>query len=77
LRGTVENLARRGLPGALTGPASRGDDAVVARQRAALAGDDAEIYRLLSRRLVSLAERAGLPQARARPVRRALARGRR
>jgi predicted short-subunit dehydrogenase-like oxidoreductase (DUF2520 family) len=73
LRGTVDNLVARGLPGALTGPAARGDAAVVARQLAALRGDSAEIYRLLSRRLVALAEGAGLPAARARAVRRALA----
>jgi hypothetical protein len=37
LRGAVENLAMKGLPGALTGPASRGDAEVVAGQLGALA----------------------------------------
>jgi predicted short-subunit dehydrogenase-like oxidoreductase (DUF2520 family) len=69
LRGAVENLATRGLPGALTGPASRGDAAVVGRQLAALRGDAAEVYRLLSRRLVDLAERGGLEARRAAEVR--------
>ena len=69
LRGAVENLAVRGLPGALTGPASRGDAEVAARQRATLQGDVAEVYRLLSRRLVELAVRAGLDPSRAARVR--------
>ena len=69
LRGAVENLASRGLPGALTGPASRGDAAVVARQLAALQGDAAEVYRLLSRRLVDVAVRGGLDARRAARVR--------
>jgi predicted short-subunit dehydrogenase-like oxidoreductase (DUF2520 family) len=69
LRGAVENLAAKGLPGALTGPASRGDADVVARQLAALRGDAAEVYRLLSRRLVGLAERGSLDARRAGEVR--------
>jgi predicted short-subunit dehydrogenase-like oxidoreductase (DUF2520 family) len=68
LRGAVENLALRGLPGALTGPASRGDAEVVARQARALEGDAAAVYRLLTRRLVALAGRGGLDPARARAV---------
>ena len=63
LRGAVENLAERGLPGALTGPASRGDAEVVRRQARALRGDAAEAYRLLSRRLVRIALRGGLERA--------------
>jgi predicted short-subunit dehydrogenase-like oxidoreductase (DUF2520 family) len=72
LRGAVENLATKGLPGALTGPASRGDAEVVARQLGALSGDTAEAYRLLSRRLVDLAERGGLDAGKAAQVRAAL-----
>ncbi len=68
LRGAVENLAERGLPGALTGPASRGDAEVVRRQARALRGDAAEAYRLLSRRLVKIALRGGLERARAEAV---------
>ncbi len=68
-RGAVENLAMRGLPGALTGPASRGDVEVVARQLGVLKGDAAEVYRLLSRRLVNLAERGGLDAGKAAEVR--------
>jgi predicted short-subunit dehydrogenase-like oxidoreductase (DUF2520 family) len=72
LRGAVENLALKGLPGALTGPASRGDAEVVARQLGALQGDAAEVYRLLSRRLVDLAERGGLGAEKAAKMRTAL-----
>ncbi|BDG07224.1 Rossmann-like and DUF2520 domain-containing protein [Anaeromyxobacter paludicola] len=74
LRGAVENLAARGLPGALTGPAARGDAGTVARQLALLTGEDREIYRLLSRRLVRLARAGGLDPAKARAVARALRR---
>jgi predicted short-subunit dehydrogenase-like oxidoreductase (DUF2520 family) len=76
LRGAVENLAMKGLPGALTGPASRGDAGVVAQQLAALQGDVAEVYRLLSRRLVDVAERGGLDARRAAKVRAVLRDGR-
>jgi predicted short-subunit dehydrogenase-like oxidoreductase (DUF2520 family) len=72
LRGAVENLALKGLPGALTGPASRGDAEVVAQQLGALQGDAAEVYRLLSRRLVDLAERGGLGAEKAAKMRTAL-----
>jgi predicted short-subunit dehydrogenase-like oxidoreductase (DUF2520 family) len=72
LRAAVENLAARGLPGALTGPAARGDAEIVARHLGALRGDAAEVYRLLSLRLVKLAERGGLDPARAARVRAAL-----
>jgi predicted short-subunit dehydrogenase-like oxidoreductase (DUF2520 family) len=37
VRATVENWAQQGGPAALTGPIARGDDATVARQRAAIA----------------------------------------
>jgi predicted short-subunit dehydrogenase-like oxidoreductase (DUF2520 family) len=68
MRGAVENLAARGLPGALTGPAARGDAEVVGRQARALEDDAAEVYRLLSRRLVRIAARGGLAPARAKAV---------
>ena len=72
LSAAVDNLARKGLPGALTGPASRGDAEVVAKHLDALHGDAAEVYRLLSRRLVDLAERGGLDARKAAQVRVAL-----
>lgn len=69
MRGAVENLAMHGLPAALTGPASRGDAAVVARHLRALRGDAAGAYRLLSSRLVDVAERGGLDACKAARVR--------
>lgn len=77
MRGAVENLAERGLPDALTGPASRGDAEVVRRQARALRGETGEIYRLLTRRLVKLAAGGGLERARAEAVIAALGRARR
>ena len=74
LRGAVENLAERGLPAALTGPISRGDAETVVRHLDALRGDAAEVYRLLSLRLVDVACRGGLPRARAARIRRVLRR---
>jgi hypothetical protein len=71
LRGAVENLAERGLPGALTGPAARGDAEVVRRQVRALRGEARDAYRVLTRRLVEIAARGGLDRARAEAVRRA------
>lgn len=72
LRGAVENLARKGLPGALTGPVVRGDAAVVARQLAALSGDARELYRLLSRRLLAAAGKKSLTPAQRRRLRAAI-----
>ena len=68
LRASVDNLALRGIPGALTGPVARGDAEVVARQLRALRGEAAAAYRLLSRRLVDVAVRGGLDRARARAI---------
>jgi predicted short-subunit dehydrogenase-like oxidoreductase (DUF2520 family) len=68
MRGAVENLATRGLPGALTGPAARGDAEVVKRQARALEGEAGEVYRLLSRRLVRIASAGGLAPDRAKAV---------
>lgn len=74
LRGAVENLAARGLPEALTGPVSRGDAQTVERHLRALDGPDAEVYRLLSLRLVRVARQGGLGPRKAAAVRRALRR---
>ena len=63
LRGTVENLCRVGLPGALTGPASRGDAATIAGHIAALeleAPHIAPIYVSLTARALRIAEDQGV-----------------
>lgn len=63
LRGTVDNLDERGLPGALTGPIARGDVATVQRHLDALSVHRPEtvaLYRDLGRATVPLAgERRG------------------
>ncbi len=62
LRGAVENLERVGLPGALTGPISRGDLATVRAHLAALAERAPALlplYRVLGLQTVALALRKG------------------
>jgi len=76
LRGTVENLARVGLPGALTGPISRADLATLRAHLAALQGRAPELlplYRLLGLRTVEIALRKGtIDEAQAAAIRRLL-----
>ena len=54
-RSAVDNWARTAGPGRFTGPAARGDDAVVEQHLRALASrpEIAEIYRLLAERIVA------------------------
>lgn len=65
LRGTVENLEGRDPAAALTGAIRRGDAATVRAHLEALRGDEREVYRLLGREALGLAQRAGglLPAA--------------
>jgi predicted short-subunit dehydrogenase-like oxidoreductase (DUF2520 family) len=58
LASVVQNLARVGLPGALTGPVERGDVTVVERHLGALAArapELVELYRLVGRDVLRLA----------------------
>ncbi len=57
----VANVGERGLAQGLTGPIRRGDTGTVARHLSALAADPAlhELYRVLGRRALGLAEVAG------------------
>ncbi len=62
IRGTVNNLARDGLPSALTGPISRGDAATIARHLKAmeeLAPEVLDLYRTLGEETVRLARKKG------------------
>ncbi len=62
LRGTVENISKLGTADALTGPISRGDDAIVGAQHRELAKHDAELAKLyasLGRYAVELAAEKG------------------
>ncbi|MCD6336325.1 MAG: DUF2520 domain-containing protein, partial [Candidatus Latescibacteria bacterium] len=73
IRGTVNNLERIGLPGALTGPISRGDAATLARHLNAmeeLAPEVLDLYRTLGAETVRLArEKGGLDQAEEEAIR--------
>jgi len=62
LRGTVENLTKLGLPGALTGPLARGDAGTVARHIEALEANDpalVDLYKVLAKTALPLATRKG------------------
>jgi predicted short-subunit dehydrogenase-like oxidoreductase (DUF2520 family) len=62
VKGTLANLETVGLPGALTGPISRGDVGTVRRHLAALEsapGDLLRLYRALGRKTVEVARRKG------------------
>jgi predicted short-subunit dehydrogenase-like oxidoreductase (DUF2520 family) len=64
LERTIQSAREKGLSGALAGPVSRGDVAVVHEQLdtfAALGGDHAALYALLTRRAVALARRRANP----------------
>jgi len=73
--GTVRNLSRVGLPGALTGPVARGDAETVRMHRRALRTVDPaldEAYAALGRLALRVAREKGLSPARAGAVARAL-----
>lgn len=62
MRGTLDGLETRGLPGALTGPVARGDVPTVKRHGDVLRDLDPDLgilYRCLSRRILSLARESG------------------
>jgi predicted short-subunit dehydrogenase-like oxidoreductase (DUF2520 family) len=71
MQGTVANLTL-GPASALTGPVRRGDVATVHRHLAALAPGDRALYRALGLVALSLAREAGLGEAQAAAVERAL-----
>jgi predicted short-subunit dehydrogenase-like oxidoreductase (DUF2520 family) len=62
MRGAVDNIDALGLPGALTGPISRGDGRTVARHQRALEEfpEIGEVYQALGRRTLALASEGGL-----------------
>ena len=73
VEGTLENLARLGPLGALTGPVARGDEATIRRHLEALTLDDAALYRVLGRAALELAQKRGMDEATAARVAGALA----
>lgn len=56
MKGNVDNLASKGCVEALTGPVERGDAGTVKKHLDVLEGIDREIYRLLSLRLIDIAQ---------------------
>ena len=70
--GAVDNIRRRGVTGALTGPIRRGDAVTVRRHLEVVANPD--LYRMLGTIALDLAREAGLEAAAAERVRRALTR---
>lgn len=65
MRGVLDNVKARGAAGALTGPVARGDAESVRRHLSALEGQDAALYRELSRATLEL---ASLDEAKRRAV---------
>ncbi len=57
MEGNMKNICEKGTVRALTGPAERADAATVAAHLSQLTGEKQEIYRLLSKQLLDLAER--------------------
>lgn len=75
IEGTIANVRAVGPQRALTGPVRRGDRGTVERNMKALAAIDSnwlEVYRLLARRSLSLAEEAGLDERSLAELRRLL-----
>jgi predicted short-subunit dehydrogenase-like oxidoreductase (DUF2520 family) len=77
LRSTVENMAQKGRPAALTGPGARGDAGTVERHLAALAARAPRLlplYRSLAERTLALArQKGGQPQGTLEAIERSLA----
>lgn len=68
VRGNVENVLANGTLPSMTGPILRGDTVTVSKHLAALSGEEREIYRLLGKRLLRMAEeRKGKEEAGALP----------
>ncbi len=57
MQGNVENMASKGCVAALTGPVERGDVGTIKRHLDVLEANDREVYRLLSLRLLDMAEK--------------------
>ncbi len=72
VEGAVENMRRKGVVKALTGPIRRGDDVTVRRHLEVVA--DPDLYRMLASIALQIAREAGLEPAAAERVKRALTR---
>ena len=56
MQGNLDAIMEKDTVGALTGPAERGDVGTVDRRLRELGGDDREIYRLLTKKIVKIAK---------------------
>ena len=72
VEGAVENIRRKGVVAAMTGPIRRGDEETVSRHLQAVERPD--LYRILGSIALEIAQAAGLQPAAAGRVRRALTR---
>ena len=70
--GAVDNMRRKGVRGALTGPIRRGDAETVTRHLEVV--EDRDLYRMLGTIALEIAREAGLEPAAAERVKRALTR---
>ena len=68
VRATVENWARLGPERSLTGPVARGDEATIARQRAAVAGVSPELLELFDALVEATRELAAVRGREAQPA---------
>lgn len=77
VQGTLQNVKSLGLEKALTGPVLRGDEGTVRRHLEALRSDPGarKIYVDLSRRVLELASKRGLPPGKVRALKRRLGGG--
>lgn len=57
MQGNLDAVMEKGTMEALTGPAERADADTVEKHMQALAGEDREIYRLLTRKIIGLAKK--------------------
>jgi predicted short-subunit dehydrogenase-like oxidoreductase (DUF2520 family) len=73
VEGTFANLLKEGPEAALTGPVARADEATIQRHLESLAYDDAQLYRILGRAALELAQKKGMDEETATRVSDALA----
>lgn len=57
MKGNLENICREGTAAALTGPVERGDVPTLKAHLAQLSGEKREIYRLLSKQVLEIAQK--------------------
>jgi predicted short-subunit dehydrogenase-like oxidoreductase (DUF2520 family) len=74
VQGTLQNVNNLGLEKALTGPILRGDIATVRKHLEALRNDPStrEVYLVMGKQILRLAEKSGLPAGRVRALKRLL-----